>query len=620
MKNKHDIEADNTLKANLLDATMDSIFVSDLDGNVLYVNDTAYKTRGYKDKNELIGKNLNQLLVPEYAKLIKSRIKEILKKGEATFESEHYRKDGSVIPVEVHSRVIESAGQTLLLSVNRDISARKESEQRFLEEKGLTEAVMNSLPGIFYLFDPAGNMVRWNKNVEKVFGYKTGQIKDMRALDFVPAHFLDSVTMAIQEVISKGNATVEAELMAKDGTCLPFFLSGSLLRTKDAIYVIGTGIDLSEKRQAEEKLERNYDIQRVINTLLSLSLEDVPLDEILQRTLDLILSIPWLAFEHRGAIFIVEDATRTLVMRAESGLGEPLSLECARVPFGHCLCGRAALHKRIEFASRIVKRHTVRYEGMTPHGHYCVPIVSSIRMLGVINIYTDEGHRRSQREEQFLTAVSNTIAGIIIRIEEDEKLKQTMEELEETIEGTIQAMAMTVETRDPYTSGHQERVALLTKVIAEQLGLSVHEVAGIYTAALIHDIGKISVPAEILTKPGRLSKFEFNIIKTHSESGHTILIKIKFPWPIAQIVLQHHERIDGSGYPKGLKGDEIVLGARIIAVADVIEAMASHRPYRSAIGIDLALKEVTDNKGKLYDAEVVDACMKVFNHGFTFHQ
>ncbi len=185
--------------------------------------------------------------------------------------------------------------------------------------------------------------------------------------------------------------------------------------------------------------------------------------------------------------------------------------------------------------------------------------------------------------------------------------------------GTIQAMAMTVEKRDPYTAGHQRRVANLARAIAKEMGLSKEQIAGIRMAGIIHDLGKISVPAEILSKPGELTKNEFEIAKEHAQVGYEILNEIEFPWPVAQIVYQHHERMDGSGYPNGLSGEDIILEARILGLADVVEAMASHRPYRPALGIDKALEEIQQNRGTLYDPEVVDACLKIFNKkGFKF--
>jgi PAS domain S-box-containing protein/putative nucleotidyltransferase with HDIG domain len=198
------------------------------------------------------------------------------------------------------------------------------------------------------------------------------------------------------------------------------------------------------------------------------------------------------------------------------------------------------------------------------------------------------------------------------RKQAEEKLERTLANLRKAMGGTIEAIVHVVETKDPYTAGHQNRVAHLAAAIAEEMELPANTVEGIRMAGVIHDIGKISVPAEILSKPGKLAAKEFELIKDHPQTGHDVLKDVEFPWPIAEIILQHHEKLDGSGYPRGLKGDEVLLEARIITVADVIEAIASHRPYRPAQGIDTALIEIQSNKGILYDPDVADACIRLF--------
>jgi putative two-component system response regulator len=177
------------------------------------------------------------------------------------------------------------------------------------------------------------------------------------------------------------------------------------------------------------------------------------------------------------------------------------------------------------------------------------------------------------------------------------------------MEGIVEAIAVTVELRDPYTAGHQKRVADLACAIARDMALSEDYVYGLRMASVIHDLGKITVPAEILSKPGQLSELEYELIKNHVQAGYDILKQIEFPWPLADIILQHHERLDGSGYPHGLKQEEILLSARILAVADVFETISSHRPYRPSLGLQRALDELLESRGKLYDSQVVDTCL-----------
>jgi putative nucleotidyltransferase with HDIG domain len=221
--------------------------------------------------------------------------------------------------------------------------------------------------------------------------------------------------------------------------------------------------------------------------------------------------------------------------------------------------------------------------------------------------------RVMQTEWEGQAAYLASLRDITNRKRMQQRLQLSLDNLKKVMDGTISAMAMAVEMRDPYTSGHQHRVAELAQAIAEEIRLSAENIEGVYMAASIHDIGKISLPAEILSKPVKLTDIERKMIQAHSKVGYDILKGIDFSWPIAQIVLQHHERIDGSGYPHGLGGEEILIGARIVGVADVVETMASHRPYRPSIGLDKAREEVSQNRGRLYDQRVVNACLKLFN-------
>jgi PAS domain S-box-containing protein/putative nucleotidyltransferase with HDIG domain len=201
---------------------------------------------------------------------------------------------------------------------------------------------------------------------------------------------------------------------------------------------------------------------------------------------------------------------------------------------------------------------------------------------------------------------------LVERKKMEEELKKSFKTLRKTMEGVVHAMAIVVEARDPYTAGHQRRVAALACAIGKEMGLSIDKVEGIRVACLLHDIGKITIPIEILSKPGKLTETEFSFIKKHPQVGFDILKGIEFPWNVAEIVHQHHERIDGSGYPTGLQREGILMEAKILGVADVVEAMSSHRPYRPARGIDKALGEILQNRGVIYEPDVVNACIKIF--------
>jgi HD-GYP domain-containing protein (c-di-GMP phosphodiesterase class II) len=200
-----------------------------------------------------------------------------------------------------------------------------------------------------------------------------------------------------------------------------------------------------------------------------------------------------------------------------------------------------------------------------------------------------------------------------------QQFQESLDNLKRIIGGTVLAIARTVEQRDPYTSGHQQRVAELCKAIGLELGLAEDRIEGLFIASAIHDIGKVSLPAEILSKPSQLNSIEISLIQCHAQSGFDILKSVEFPWPVAQIVLQHHERLNGSGYPQGLSGEDILLEARIVGVADVVETMSSHRPYRPSRGLDKALEEISAQRGVLYDRDAVDACLALMQAGrFAF--
>jgi len=235
-----------------------------------------------------------------------------------------------------------------------------------------------------------------------------------------------------------------------------------------------------------------------------------------------------------------------------------------------------------------------------------VPLIVEDQVIGVFSIQSDT---LTREDIPTATAFADQLSSAWNKI-------KLLKNLRKTVESTIHTIAATVEARDPYTAGHQKRVADLAAAIAIEMKLTDEQVEGIKMAGIIHDLGKIKVPAEILSKPGTLNELEYQIVQTHSQVGFELLNEIEFPWPIAEIVHQHHEKMDGSGYPQGLKGDEILLEARILSVADIVEAMSSHRPYRPALGIEKALKQIKKDKGTLLDSKVVNACLKIFKEGY----
>jgi len=265
-----------------------------------------------------------------------------------------------------------------------------------------------------------------------------------------------------------------------------------------------------------------------------------------------------------------------------------------------------------------------------------LPLTFDGKVIGALGLaHTEEGKRFGKDDMAALSRFASLASVVLLneivqaRVEHElterkrmcEELQKRDGHLRETFVATINALATTIEMKDPYTAAHQRWVTRLACAIAGEMELTREQVEGLRMAGLIHDIGKLNVPAELLLKPHRLTEIEYEAIKIHPQSGYDIVKEIQFPWPIAQIVLQHHERMDGSGYPLGISGQEILLEARLLAVADVVESMSSHRPYRDEHGIDLALDEITKNSGILYDPSAVKACLGVFNDkGFKFEK
>lgn len=231
---------------------------------------------------------------------------------------------------------------------------------------------------------------------------------------------------------------------------------------------------------------------------------------------------------------------------------------------------------------------------------------------GVVQVQSKQRDAYSTDDVELLAGLANVAAIALANARLVQDVVAARDQLERTLFASVQSLARLAEMRDPYTAGHQRRVAELAAAVGREIGLDTQAVAGVRIAGLLHDIGKLAVPAEILSRPGALSKTEQALMRQHPQFAHDVLKTIESPWPIAEIVVQHHERLDGSGYPEGLSGDRILLEARILAVADVVEAMSSHRPYRPARGLDEALREIEQNQGRLYDSDVSVACLRLF--------
>jgi PAS domain S-box-containing protein/putative nucleotidyltransferase with HDIG domain len=266
-----------------------------------------------------------------------------------------------------------------------------------------------------------------------------------------------------------------------------------------------------------------------------------------------------------------------------------------------------------------VEREILKMQGIL--SILIVPLIFEGELIGFLGFDSVRSHKHWKVEVDMIIVLAEIYTAALVRLKNEQLLLNNINRTNMLLEQTIGAFASIVEINDPYTSGHQNRTAELAVAIAHKLGMGEESKKVLHYSSLLHDLGKFYIPSQILNKPGKLSEIEFSMIKTHPSLGYQVLKKIEFPWPVADIVIQHHERIDGSGYPYGLIGNEILFEARILAVADVVESMSSHRPYRPSLGIHAALNEIRNNKGVTYDSKVVTACLELFDmDGFRFSE
>jgi PAS domain S-box-containing protein/putative nucleotidyltransferase with HDIG domain len=469
-----------------------------------------------------------------------------------------------------------------VVAVYDDVTERKQAEDALRESERKLRLVTDQVTDVIWSMDLKGNFTFVTPSAERMIGFT---VEEMLSLNFSQITTPESHTMAMDliskrmKVKKREPVVLEMKLVCKDGS-KKWCEVTAIFATDDnrPSGIIGVTRDISERKQAEEALrEKEETIRAFVETsqdwIWSIDLKGIhtysnpAVENILGYTPDELIG--------KSSLELMHDEERQAV---ETKLPQWVK------------------EKRGWQNLVLQWRHKDgRWRWLESNA---VPIFDGTgKLIGFRGVDRDISERKQAEEE----------------------LQKGYDKLHDTMIATVNTLASTVEMRDPYTAGHQRRVTVLACAMAEEMGLTEEQFDGLRMAGLVHDIGKFSVPVEILNKPGRITETEFNIIKHHSQAGYNILKEIEFPWPVAQIVLQHHERLDGSGYPQGLKNGGIMLEAKILAVADVVEAMASHRPYRPALGIDVALEEIAKNRGILYEPEMVDVCKRLFiEKGFTF--
>lgn len=618
----------------------DIVLLLDAGGRVVRANERALEAYG---RRSLGGTSGAELRPRAAAGGFAEAYARVLREGSAIYETTHVRADGRELPVEISARRIDTHEGPFLQATIRDLTERRNAERALAESEARFRAMVEqSISGIYVIQD--GRFAYVNPRFAEIFGYGAPEEMVGRA----PQEFVAPRDRALVNTNIARRLAGEVRSLAytfaglrKDGSEVEVGVHGSVATFAGRPAVIGALQDISERARAER--ERQNALEELNATATRLAKVNRALrtvsagNETLVRSTDepaLLRSMCRVIVEAGGYRFaavgyVQPGPGRPIAPQASAGIPfeELREIPMPRADPGHRLApsasaiakGAPQLHLDPAGDPQFApwRELIVRYELASA---VSMPLRASVHSppYGVLVIGASDRDAFDSEAIKLLEELANDLAFGIgnLRVREDQRASAVA--LRKSLEDTILAIAATMEMRDPYTAGHERRVAELAASIARELGLAEPAIEGIRFGAMIHDLGKIKIPAEILVKPTRLAPIEYELSKQHAQAGYDILKCIDFPWPVAQMVLQHHERLDGSGYPNGLKGDALIREARILAIADVVEAMSSHRPYRPGLGLDTALAEIERGRGAQYDAHAVDACLRLFREkGYT---
>ncbi|MBN1828020.1 MAG: PAS domain S-box protein, partial [Deltaproteobacteria bacterium] len=558
----------------------DVVYTIDTDLKVLSVSPSIERVLGYSPQ-EFIGlpaSDLGKILAPESLEQAIADISLVLR-GE-TILATVYRftaRDGTVKYGEVSGSPMMHDGKIVgMISIARDITDRKLAEERLKESEKRYRELYDFLPIPVYEMDFEANITSANRAIYETFGGTEEDLKKgFQAWQLLSPEDVERSKRNIERLV-KGERVdgTEYNLKRLDGSVFPGILVSSVMFDKrKPSRLRGAIIDISERKRQEDELQR-------MNAFLDSIVENIPDMVFLKDVRDL----RFIRFNRAGED-LLGYSRNDLLGKNDYDFFPKDQADLFTEKDREVLDGK----ELVDIPEESIQ---TRNRGMRILHTKKVPILDA------------------SGEPTCLLGISEDITE---RKQAEEELIKTTERLRRSLASTVHAISMAVEVKDPYTAGHQTRTTDLAGAIAKEMGFGEDRADFVRMAARIHDIGKIAIPAEILNKPRKLTDIEFSMIKLHPRCGYDILKDIEFSWPVADVILQHHERLDGSGYPEGLKGEDILLEARILAVADVVEAVASHRPYRPALGIEAALEEIANNRGILYDSEVTDACLRLFN-------
>ena len=568
----------------ILENIQEGYFETDLTGNFTFFSDSVCRIHGYP-KEELMGMNNRQYTDKEIAKKVFQAFNKVYntKKPLKEFDWQIIRKDGAKRYIEASVSLQEdSTGKPIgFRGLIRDITERKQTEELLKQGEAQYRLLADHMKDQVWLMDLNLKWTYISPSVEKLLGYNLEELKQLPldklltetsfpiAMEFFKT---EMVKVLATPPTYPSKHLLELEFRCKDGQILWTENTFSLIRNKNGkpVSILGEGRDITERKQMEYNL-------RASEINFRHSLDDSPL----------------------GVRISTMEGETIYANRAVLNIYGYDSIEELK---------KTPIKERYtpESYAKFELRKEKRLRGEFGPSEYKISIVRKNGEIRHLQVFRKEIFWNGKKQSQVI------YQDITLRRQAEEKLNETLENLRRSIKTTIQVLGTASEARDPYTAGHQKKVADLARAIATEMELPHDTIEGVRMAGAIHDIGKISIPSEILCKPTTLSDLEFSFIKAHTQYSYEIMKGVEAPWPLADIVHQHHERINGTGYPQGLKGKNILIEARILAVADVVEAMISYRPYRPALGLEIALTEIEHNAGTLYDRKVADACLKLF--------
>jgi PAS domain S-box-containing protein len=618
---------------SLIEASPDPLVTIGPDGRITDVNSETEEVTGF-GRSELIGTDFSDYFTqPEHAR---NGYLQVFREGIVRdFPLEIQHRDGHVTPVLYNAAVYrdESGQVTGVFAAARDITELRRAEAQLRRsEAGLKEAQRIALLGNWEL-NLTTQVLSWSDEIFRIF-------------EMDPAKFRGSYQAFLDAIHPDDRAQVDQAYTNSINSRSPFDIDHRLLMPDGRIkYVhercetyydsadkplrsVGTVQDITTQRLADLGLQKSNRALHALSNCNGVLVRATDEKQLLNDICGVLVTtggykLAWVGFADAG------DEERKVRVVARAGKDSDY-LDGAQITWSDAPQGQGPTGTAIRTGEFQVAQDILHDPNFLPWREQAIArgYASSIAfplfddsncVFGALNLYGKEPNAFDADEVKLLQELAGDLAFGIrmlrLRVERDhlhDQKQHSDETVKQALAGTIQAIAVTIEKRDPYTAGHQRRVANLSVAIAKELGLAEDRITGLRLGATIHDIGKIYVPAEILTRPGQLSHIEFDFIKTHPQVGFDIMKDVKLPWPVAEMILQHHEHLDGSGYPSGLKGDAILLEARILTVSDVTEAMMSHRPYRAALGLEVALEEIAKYRGSYYDPEVVDACIRLF--------